>query len=94
MGEHTVGVKAFDHRTNVTMCLLGAALLHAVACAPVAEPVGEVSDWRVVHYLVCTTVVQRRAYCESYGHDGEARADAVREYRMLEREQSRRRASI
>ena len=33
------------------------------------------------------------AYCESYGHDGEARADALREYRMLEREQSRRKQS-
>ena len=33
------------------------------------------------------------AYCESYGHDGEARADTVREYRMLERERSHRRAA-
>ncbi len=33
------------------------------------------------------------AYCESYGHDGEARADAVREYCMLEREKRRRAAS-
>ena len=31
------------------------------------------------------------AYYESYGHDHEARADAVREYQMLDRERSRRR---
>ena len=33
------------------------------------------------------------AYYETCGHDHEARADALREYRVLEREQSRRRAA-
>lgn len=32
------------------------------------------------------------AYCETFGSDHEARADAVREYRLLEGERSRRRA--
>ena len=33
------------------------------------------------------------AYCESFGSDHEARADAVREYRMLEQEKKCRRSS-
>ena len=33
------------------------------------------------------------AFYESYGHDHKARADALREYRTLERERSRRRAA-
>jgi len=31
--------------------------------------------------------------CESFGSDDEARADALREHRMLERERKRRRAT-
>src|SRR5579862_1564616 len=61
MAKHKVGIEGLDRRTSVTVCLLWSALLHAIACAPVSKPVGEVCDWRVVHNLVCTTVVQCRA---------------------------------
>jgi hypothetical protein len=40
-----------------------------------------------------TSAAYMTAYYESHGHDDESRADALREYRMLERERSRRKQS-
>lgn len=39
------------------------------------------------------TAAWNAAYCESYGRDYEARADAIQEYEALAREQRRRRRS-